>query len=296
MASDPPEVTAPLDLAFSSREFLRLLEGLGLTGNWGWTFATDAHVWSPGLYRLLGLDPGAVRPSYELFLSLVDPEDRLAIESAAQVREGLLSDHTIRVIRPDGAARILSCRGEAYFAPDGSPRGAAGIVLDVTDRERLAAAQAAERRWKRALAEQARTVASLQPYLSALERPPGPAGPDRPAGTPAGPPPGAAPALPAGSPPRPGDAPGDAAGPPPERGLDQAIAGHHLRAARALLDWSMADLARASAVSLSTVRRLEEDTEGPGSARSRRALLAALRAAGIVFTLTEGATLVVGKP
>ena len=42
--------------AFSSREYLRLLETMGPTGNWGWAFATDMQVWSPGLYRLLGLD------------------------------------------------------------------------------------------------------------------------------------------------------------------------------------------------------------------------------------------------
>ncbi|MER2269470.1 hypothetical protein [Methylobacterium oxalidis] len=31
-------------LALSSREFLRLIESCGLTGTWGWTFATDEHV------------------------------------------------------------------------------------------------------------------------------------------------------------------------------------------------------------------------------------------------------------
>jgi PAS domain S-box-containing protein len=138
--------------AFSSREYLRLLETMGLTGNWGWAFAADMQVWSPGLYRLLGLDPTLVQPSYGLMLSLVHSEDQPAMESPAQLmQEGLLRDHTFRVIRPDGSIRILSSRAEIYFAPDGRPRGAAGMILDVTDRERLARAQASGRQNRRSL-------------------------------------------------------------------------------------------------------------------------------------------------
>ncbi|WP_336485565.1 PAS domain-containing protein [Methylobacterium nigriterrae] len=137
----PPNIQS---FAFSSREFLRLIESYGLTGNWGWTFATNEHVWSAGFYRLLGLEPRTVRPSYELFLGLVHPEDRPEIETSAQImQQGLLQDHTFRVIRPDGSIRILSGRSEIYFAPDGRPRGAAGMVLDITDREALARLQAA---------------------------------------------------------------------------------------------------------------------------------------------------------
>ncbi|WP_407524810.1 PAS domain-containing protein [Methylobacterium oryzisoli] len=69
-------------------------------------------------------------------------------------------------------------------------------------------------------------------------------------------------------------------------GLEQGIEPRHLRAARALLSWTLEDLARASGLSLSTVRRLEEDPEG--GRRSRPLVLAALRAAGITFTLVEG--------
>jgi len=77
-------------------------------------------------------------------------------------------------------------------------------------------------------------------------------------------------------------------------GLDQAVTGHHLRAARALLDWSMMDLAQASGVSHSTVRRLEEDREHRGS-RSRLQAVEALRRAGIRFIPMDDGTLAVGK-
>ncbi len=81
---------------------------------------------------------------------------------------------------------------------------------------------------------------------------------------------------------------------PARRGLEQAVQGAHLRAARGLLDWSMADLAGASGLSLSTIRRLEEGSEGP-AARSRHAAIEALRRAGIGFVLLEGDTIAVAK-
>ena len=75
---------------------------------------------------------------------------------------------------------------------------------------------------------------------------------------------------------------------------DRHIDAGHLRAARALLDWSMVDLARASGLSMSTIRRLEENTEGV-KGRSRDAAVAALRAAGIKFALLDAGNIAVAK-
>ncbi|AWN46149.1 histidine kinase [Methylobacterium terrae] len=85
-----------------------------------------------------------------------------------------------------------------------------------------------------------------------------------------------------------------AEGPGLRLALEQAVRGRHLRAARALLDWSMTTLAAAGGLSLSTVRRLEEDAEGQGS-RSRHKAVAALREAGIRFIAMDDGTLAVAK-
>jgi hypothetical protein len=57
--ADAPAAEVPLrasmDARFSSRETLRILEGFGLTGHWAWDFAENTHVWSSGLYAILGL-------------------------------------------------------------------------------------------------------------------------------------------------------------------------------------------------------------------------------------------------
>ncbi|AWN48474.1 histidine kinase [Methylobacterium terrae] len=328
-------------VVFSSREFLKLLEVHDLTGSWGWTFASDDHVWSPGLFRLLGLAPGATRPSYAALLAMVHPEDRPALETDAQVRrDGVLRDHTVRVIRPDGSLRVLSCRGEIYHHPDGRPLAAAGTVLDVTDRERLAGVQEEERRRRRALFEQTQSWTHASLYAQAQrvgsqelllltgvtqeafrhdctlvvapddrERTRDHVRAMMQAGRPfvtdkllllAGGGQGRfrfayAPvrdsrdtlvtwATMASRLEGPMTAPMDAV---VQRGLESGIAGRHLAAARALLGWSMQDLAAASGLSLSSIRRLEDDGDGP-TTRTRRAAIAALREAGVVFMLTHG--------
>ncbi|WP_236960904.1 PAS domain-containing protein [Methylobacterium durans] len=288
-----------------------------------------------------------MRPSYDLFLSLVHPDDRVEIETTAQVmHDGILHDHTYRLIRPGGSLRILSGRGEVYLAADGRPRAAARIVLDVTGQEQLARAQAAERRRKQALFEQARVVTHTLPSLPDAGEAPDFAvltGFSAEAVVPDGASAAAALdeerllwretleagfrsgntftsvgtlALPDGRRERfqttlvpmrdvdgtilewinlvpPANPEGDGATEEAAE-FDEGIEGFHLRVARGLLDWSMTDLANASNLSFSTIRRLEESTEGLGN-RSRRAAITALRAAGIRFPRVDGGAVAIAK-
>jgi PAS domain-containing protein len=331
---------------FASVETLRLLEGFGLTGSWSWGFAENEHAWSPGLFRILGVPSGTVRADYRLLHSLIHPADRPSTMRPASIQHaGLLTEQTFRILRPDSTLRTVMSRGEIIVSPTGRPLRAHGVLIDVSDREALARAHAAQRRRERAIFEKVRAFTSTTaiypfrtfspewlelvglPEAELLDEPTRPVvATERrhwrdygrecyqthqivhtmPTLTLAN---GETvpyrmvmiPVLdgqgtvehwtnyigPAGLPVR-------AAGPMLE-GLEQRLEGHHIRAARALLDWSMADLSRASGLSFSTIRRLE----GGGEAlvpSSRHRAIAALRAAGILFSLVEGSTIVVGKP
>ncbi|MCJ2033519.1 hypothetical protein MKK54_04735 [Methylobacterium sp. J-068] len=76
--------------------------------------------------------------------------------------------------------------------------------------------------------------------------------------------------------------------------LQRTIQGFHLRAARALLDWPMPILAECSALSLSTVKRLEDDRDSHGT-RSRRKAITALSRAGIRFLVLADGSIAVAK-
>ncbi|MDR7039124.1 DNA-binding XRE family transcriptional regulator [Methylobacterium sp. BE186] len=334
------------DLAFSPEEYLRLIESLGLTGTWTWTFATNEQTWSPGLYRILGMEPSLVRPSYDLFRSLVHPEDRSMLESVVEVMHlGCLTDHTVRVQRPDGGSRTLSCRGEVLFSPDGRPRSASGLVLDITNPDRLARAQAAERQRRWALFEQTGsfqftlsvdgvfhfpkelfaltglTAADIAEDafvticreerehwrgLSLEARGAGLAHSSSPLAPLAGG--GSARFRVVTVPVRsdlglikewssitvPVDTNAFRASDSALEGLEQAVCGAHIRAARALLDWSMADLARASGVSFHTIRRIEEDAPGI-LAQTRHLAIAALRRGGIRFVFLDDGSIATAR-
>ncbi|MEE8626218.1 MULTISPECIES: PAS domain-containing protein [Methylobacterium] len=334
-------------LAFADRDWLQLIEAHGLTGTWTWTFATDEQTWSPGLFRLLGLEPGAARPATDLFFNLVHPDDRALIEGGAQaMRDGIVTNYFFRIVRPDGSVRVLSGHGTVYFTLEGRPRAAAGVLMDVTDPEHMAALHREEQRRRRILFEQAQTWQHASPYsetfrvasrellsLTGLSQEAfradwtrvtapderrrvselfeemivagrsftvdqhlclaeGGTGRFRGVFVPVRGPGGGILCW-ASVNSRVG---GQRVQPTGQirQGLEQAVQAPHLRAARGLLGWSMGDLAGASGLSLSTVRRLEEGGEGP-AARSRHAAVAALRRAGVGFLLVEGSTLAVAK-
>ncbi|KMO44940.1 hypothetical protein VQ03_00615 [Methylobacterium tarhaniae] len=333
------------DLSFAPADFLRLTENAGLTGNWGWVFASDRQTWSPGLFRLLGLDPLSVQPSYELLTDLVHPDDRPSLASAADLRQGhALPGREIRIVRPDGTLRTLTMRTELHMTPEGRPQAAAGLVLDVTDPAALMRLRRADQRRRNAWFAAARLLfvpvdldgtfrfppeaarfagrsieeinadpfADVVPEERAAFR-------DSIARREAGGVFQAAPLLHHRNrePERfrvlsvpvhdergclierngliyPAALTAPLAAAELAEGLEQAVEGHHLRAARALLDWSMTNLAEASGLSLSTVRRLEENAEGQG-ARSRHRAIAALRAAGIRFVVLDGGGVAVAR-
>lgn len=326
-------------------EILRMVEGFGLTGTWSWRFATDEHVWSPGLFRILGLEQTAARAEYGLLFALVHPEDRDSITSTSEMLQtGHMIQQTFRIIRPDGTLRTVMSRGEVIMAPDGRPLQAMGVLIDVSDREMLARAQAAERRRKRALFERTgafTSVTAIYPYTdfspewlqlvglprqALLEEPTLPVLKEerarwrehgrelyltrqvvhtRPRLILAS---GAiAPYRMVMVPMRnaSGDDDGwvnyiaplhlDGAVPGIMReSLEQLVRGIHLRAGRALLDWSMQQLAEAAGVSFSTVRRLE-DEDVSASRRALQAAISALRRHGIVFSFMDDGTLALGK-
>src|SRR5690349_24096910 len=83
-------------------------------GSWQWDLETNRLWWSDNLYRVLGLDPGAVAATVEKYLAVVDPEDRPAVADAGRraLEQGQPSAQDFRIVRPDGEVRTLSGVGE----------------------------------------------------------------------------------------------------------------------------------------------------------------------------------------
>jgi PAS domain S-box-containing protein len=104
-------------------------------GSWEWDLRTDRVTWSQEAYRIRGLEPDEVRPTYEAYLHAIHPDDRArvdeAIQRARQERAPFTFEH--RVLRPDGSARIVRSLGEVVVDASGEVRYLRGTSLDVTE-------------------------------------------------------------------------------------------------------------------------------------------------------------------
>jgi PAS domain S-box-containing protein len=106
------------------------------TGTWEWDVETDNLLWSDNMYRLLGLEPGAVVPTPDLVVRCTHPEDRERVaEELEEARvKGGHPDITYRAIWPDGSVHALhGASASVVENDDGNPARLVGSVQDVTE-------------------------------------------------------------------------------------------------------------------------------------------------------------------
>jgi hypothetical protein len=110
-------------------------------GSWSFDLTTRHLAWTNETYRLYGVSPETFTPTVELLMALVHPEDRSLlggwIESAATGHPAGV--HQFRVIRPDGATRILEGQGEVITSLGSKTALLIGTVQDITERRRAEA-------------------------------------------------------------------------------------------------------------------------------------------------------------
>ena len=103
-------------------------------GRWEWDIRTDRVTWSDELYRMYGLEPREFRASYQGFIERVHPDDRERVGGivARALRDGMPFEFEHRLVRPDGATRVLHARGAVEQAPSGQMIRMHGTTEDVT--------------------------------------------------------------------------------------------------------------------------------------------------------------------
>jgi PAS domain S-box-containing protein len=120
-----------------NEEQLRLALGASRTGTWDWNLKTDKVTWDDYNHRLFGLNPGEFSGSYEDFLNLVHPEDRIAVAhtTTRAMEEGKELNMEFRVVWPDHSVHHLAARGKALYDTHGKPLRMNGVSADVTERK-----------------------------------------------------------------------------------------------------------------------------------------------------------------
>lgn len=120
-----------------SEEQLRLALNAAKMGFWAWNIQTGTVTWSDNFKRIFGLPLDLEEGSYELFLSIVHPEDRDRVHQASlsSFESGQNGDIDYRIVWPDGSIHWIESMFQFFFDAAGKPIRKTGIDLDVSERK-----------------------------------------------------------------------------------------------------------------------------------------------------------------
>ncbi len=119
-----------------SRGTLERAQRTAHIGLWSRDPESGRLFWSDEVYRIFGITPSSVKPSYESFLSLVHPADRQRVDAIVRSSDARRQSRVLefRVQLPGGQERHVRSTGEWITGPDGKPR-VAGMVQDITEQK-----------------------------------------------------------------------------------------------------------------------------------------------------------------
>lgn len=139
------ESTQQLDLALKA----------GKLGIWVWDIPTNNVHWSKSVESIFGMPRGSFDGTYEAYLALVHPDDRVILTELIQkALSGEPSYHfEHRTLLPSGEVHWLECDGQMAYE-DSKPVTLSGTVRDITERKKAELALLVSEQQYRSLFEQ----------------------------------------------------------------------------------------------------------------------------------------------
>ena len=123
------------DALRQSEGFLAEAQRLSKTGSFGWSVSTGEIRWSEETFRIFQYDR-AMKPTLELILERVHPDDALHVKQAIESASTYERDFQLqyRLVMPDSSVKYVHV--VAHALNDESDRIVLGAVMDVTERKR----------------------------------------------------------------------------------------------------------------------------------------------------------------
>jgi PAS domain S-box-containing protein len=121
-----------------SKNLLSTVQQIGVIGSWEYDIINNTPYWSDEIYRIFGLKPQEIEPTYEGYIGYMHPEDReMALKT---YNESLMNknpseiDHRLKL--KDGSIKYVHQRWENYYDSDGKPIRSIGMIQDITNRKK----------------------------------------------------------------------------------------------------------------------------------------------------------------
>ncbi|MFN3536274.1 MAG: PAS domain-containing protein, partial [Brevundimonas sp.] len=166
LAADMLEKRERMRAKAEKLEMLDMAEAMSGVGHWRLDVATNRVTWSEQVYHVHGLDPDGFDPNLDSAIDAYHPDDRAAISATVQraVETGDPYDVRLRLVRPDGATRLVRSQGTAERDEGGGVAALFGVFQDITEQEdTLARARKNEHRYRLLADNMADVVARVRP-------------------------------------------------------------------------------------------------------------------------------------
>ena len=124
-----------------SEQHLNWAQRVAAVGSAECDLRSGARVWSEGMYRLYGVEPGSFEASNANTLSMIHPADREGMAKAldAFTKGAATAPGQFRILRPDGSVRTLYVEVDVVRDETGAPIRSVATVKDITElTERIA--------------------------------------------------------------------------------------------------------------------------------------------------------------
>lgn len=111
---------------------------IGKIGDWELDVSRNRISWSDEHFRIFGFGPKEFEPTHESFIKCLHPGDIESVEKAMQkaLYENIPLAMEFRIIRPNGAERVIFSQAEVYRGEDGMAIKMHGTVQDITERKK----------------------------------------------------------------------------------------------------------------------------------------------------------------
>lgn len=141
---------------------LAAAEALAQVGSVEWRSDSGTYVSSPGMWALLGVEPGSLPMDEDTLFARVHPDDVARVESAYArlLKDRLTTSLDFRIVRPDGSHVSVHGIGKVESADDGRSERVITTFRDVTEERRLEAEALRSARQRSLIAQTMRGIDS----------------------------------------------------------------------------------------------------------------------------------------
>jgi PAS domain S-box-containing protein len=125
-----------------SNKYLAEAQRIGQMGSWALDLVNGRLSWSEEVYRICEISPFDSRASYEVFLNVVHPDDRMAVNKAYRDSLENRADYSIdhRLLFADGRIKYVRECCKTDYDAQGQPVCSTGTIQDITERRESEAA------------------------------------------------------------------------------------------------------------------------------------------------------------